>query len=507
MLTMKVIMGVRPALAISIYGKEPLMVELGKALNRRELAKTDNSYDILVRYLNYAKMDDEYYNGIDRIFSSIVLSDFNSIVQSASELIDRCTKDTTIQEFLKYEDYKAPNNLADKFDEGIIFNREGSREQTYIKQDYIDLVCLSIKAKALSPIIARYIYIHELKINTSSAMVVYRLINGIKSISGMAAYIKLMDFIIKNVGTSDDDIARVLTKDITSVQFPAYILVAIIIYIGVVGTSDNDTDTHSIVNDAFRLCKNKTAPTKSIMFNNPDMITDEDGNSAATDTYVSTSQVTLGAIEEIRWSFRDMENILHQVRRVYTIDPTHLLPSNDKNHPLHVARAMMIKNEIDHVQKALLCWLFFEVMESEWRKLFTRETMADLRLVAYAVLKTNHLDLLADLMISGRYEMGGFINNTIKKTNDEIETYVKSLFGVTISKKSKVYGLNILSDDEIDTEDEDSIMGLLINPVIKRGTTFRWVAYHTGDVAGTVYVIPNMRELVLKTIELIQKDK
>lgn len=503
LISFELTIGVRPLVIMRCLGNQDMVYDMSKAINKGELSKADNSFDILSRLLSFANIEISYYNALDDLYDEMITMDDVTLAKSLVGIADMVSIET-IEKFLDSENYKAPNYLSDVFDVNMERNNEGSREQTFIKKDYRDLVVLTLKIKMIVLILARYIYIHNINVNASDSIKVYRLINGIKSISSLPAYEKISSFIAKNIGgddyVTDLDISRIINKNITKIKFNDFIATSIMMFLGLVGSSDNDTPTTSMVSDLSRLCKNKNSISKNVMVNNPEISVDEDdGNGAVTDTYLSVSEIPIGYVEEIPHFYRihnkakDMSKILKQNK--LPIDKKYL----DEILPF---RDLLKTKKLDRVQKSIICWLGFDVIESDYLKYFEPDIQVNFRMVSYAILKTAGINNIANILVSTIYEDGLYVSKpNTQKADPELEKALDDIYKLTISKKarSKTYGLSIL--DTIPEAEDGNLKELIIKPVIKRLSNIRWIAYHLPSDS-SIITINNAREEVIKTMLL-----
>lgn len=502
LLKVKLNIGVRPIFSMDMIGKERIDFDLSKAINKRELLKADNSFDILLRFLKFINKEEAFYNKISDIYDNMITMDDTTLSVELGEIVDLYT-DEDIENFLTKENYISPDILMDVFDNNIIVNKEGSREQTFTKTDYRDLVKLVIKMKSIILLLARYIYIYEINVNTSDNMKVYRVISSIKAISGLPAYKKMLEYVDKNIGGDDSitelDISRVLSKNITRDKFSSFISLSILMYLGITATPDNDTTQHIIVNNMFRLCKNKTAPNRNVMVNDPNISTDEDdSNSSVTDTYMSLSEIPIGYVEELLYAFSNREKIMNQL--TITVDLKHL-------EAIDHLRDTMLDRPLDKAQMALLCWLYFDIIESKYMIYFTKDIIYELRVLAYAILMTHGLVSLANVIMSTMYEDGLYmIKAGQQQASEDLEEKLDELYSITINKKSKnrKYGLSVL--DETDALEDSSLKELLYRPVIRRLSTVRWLGYHLPKDSN-IFTITNAREEIIKLVSLVCEKK
>lgn len=466
--------GIKQVLMMT-YQSSSIAVEITKLINKRELSNADKSFDILIRYLEYTGKFDVYYNMIVMIYEDIIVMSDTDITNDLNEVLGLFDNDS-IEKFLDKENYQSPSNLIDEFHDDIIKNREGSREQTYTKRDYRDLVVTALKFKAIAIILARYVAIHNLNVNSAEAVRLFRIVRNMDNINQLPGFIKLIDYINMNIAgdesVTQEDIARILNKSITNNQFAQYIALNVIVYIGVANSPDLDTPVRCLVNEVFRLCRNKTASTNNIIINDPSIsIDDEGGSSAVTDSYLSLTRVPIGTVEEFLVCFETMDLILAQNK--IPIDMKYI------EEGLSIWN-LIIDKELTKIHEALICWCCVDMIEADYYEYFNIETVNYLRILVYAIMKTNGLNELANVMMAVPYETGGYLSKTAFNTTlPELEEALSNMYSITVNKKSRNrrYGLTIL-DDPADNLEDTSIKELLIKPVIRKISTTRWLCYN-----------------------------
>lgn len=500
-LKIRVESGIKQVLMMT-YQSSSIAVEITKLINKRELSNADKSFDILIRYLEFTGKFDVYYNNIVAIYEDIIMMTDAEITNDLNEVLDLFDNES-IEKFLDSEKYQSPSNLIDEFHDDIIKNREGSREQTYTKRDYRDLVVTAIKFKAISIILARFVAIHNLNVNSAEAVKLFRIVRNMSNVNQLPGFIKLIDYINMNIAgdesVTQEDIARILNKSITNNQFAQYITLNVIIYIGVANSPDLDTPVRCLVNEIFRLCRNKTASTSNIIINDPSIsIDDEGGSSSVTDTYLSLTRVPIGTVEEFLICFETMDLLLAQNK----------IPIDMK----YIEEGMLLKNilidkELTNIHQALICWCCVDMMESEYYDYFTKEIVNNLRVLVYAIMKTYGLNELANIMMGVPYETGGYLSKSaINTTTPELEESLSNMYGITVNKKSRNrrYGLTIL-DDVSDAYNETSIKELLIKPIIRKISTTRWLCYNLPK-ENNVISVNGIRAEIIKLMCIIHEN-
>ena len=493
--------GIRPLLVVNKIGQDPVGIDISKSLNKKELAKSITSFDIFNRFIAYKKLSTEYYSRFMDIYDGIIIMTREEMNDSLNNLLS-IFHDEDILEFLRYEKYETPD-LPEEFDNNKILNKEATREQSYTKSDYLKLIVLIIKLKAISPIIARYISIMNIDVNNSSALTIYHLVSRLTKIEDDEAFIKLMEFIDKHINKinviDESTISRVLNKNITKDSFKNFIGVSIILYLGIVSTTDGEGGRSIIVSNIHRLCMNKTAPSKNILINKPKIMADDDGNTSVTDAFQSLTELPLGYIQTAKYAYRNREVILRQQAQTNIPIDLKILSSLDKY------RKTLEKTPICRVHIAIICWLSFSIMESKTVESLDRDVMMEFRLISAAILYTNGINKLGDIMMSSPISDGVYINKPSNKKCDLVlENRLDEVFGVSVNKKprSRQYGLSLL--DSGVTENDNSLKELLLKPMIMDLSSVRW--YNHTIPHSDVYEYTSPREELIKTMILVHEN-
>ncbi len=490
------------------YQSSSLAVEITKLINKRELVNSDGVFDIMIRYLEFVGKYDVYYTSISAIFDDVIMMNDAEITEELNNILEIFNSDS-IEAFLTNSNYASPSNLIDEFHNDIIKNREGSREQTYTKKDYRNLVVTVIKLKALSIIIARFVAIHNINVNSAEAVRLFRIINNMSNLNKEPGYLKLIDYInmclSNDESVTQEDISRILTKSITNNQFSQYIALNILIYLGVASTPDRDTHARCLINEVFRLCRNKMASASTFIINDPSItIDDEGGNSGVTDMYLSVTEVALGTVEEWLLVYETVELILQQM----TI-PVELMYIEEA----YKFKDLIKDKPLNKVQSALIAWIFVDVIESEYLDYFEKthgddstDILLNFRIIAYAMLKTYELENLANVMMGVPYGNSDYLSKSSSNlASDDLEEQLNSMYSLSINKKSKTrkYGLSILDDADV-SNDDNSLSQLLIKPVCRFITTTKWLCYNL-DKSNNIISISNIRDEVIKLQTIIYK--
>lgn len=227
--------------------------------------------------------------------------------------------------FIKYEfKLPPPANLMDVFDEKIEKDLRGSRVQTYLKDDYIELATVATIIKAATPTITHYAYIKQK--DFSSTHKEYMLFHILKPnyICSSNAIIKLQGLIEKLIEQTnkddDSDAIRVLEKQLPKDELPTYLLAIVILQKIAVAPLIGDDGSRNIITKVYNYVNNKLKATgdiaKSIRSKNP-MPDTESGIVGDTESFLESHRL-LESVEssyriELNWAVSDIGRILYQM--------------------------------------------------------------------------------------------------------------------------------------------------------------------------------------------------
>jgi len=127
-----------------------------------------------------------------------------------------------------------PSNLPDIYDNTIELDERGSREQTYLKEDYIDLITLITLLKSVTGVIGAFTTLKD-GILKNNVFKEYLLFNFFKThkVYKNRAFIKIYESLEKLVSRlvkdGESTAVRIIEKNITKEILPIYIIANVII--------------------------------------------------------------------------------------------------------------------------------------------------------------------------------------------------------------------------------------------------------------------------------------
>jgi len=96
-----------------------------------------------------------------------------------------------ILNYIKKNVYLEPvESLPEEFDESKLLNKEGTREQTYTKNEYLELVAFTVYIKTTMPIVGEFLALRAFKPSKERDLLLYNFYD-IEPINSIPAYIKL----------------------------------------------------------------------------------------------------------------------------------------------------------------------------------------------------------------------------------------------------------------------------------------------------------------------------
>ena len=220
---------------------------------------------------------------------------------------------------------KAPALLMDEFDPQIELDGRGSRDQTYIKDDYLDLAALVIPLKAVFGAICYYADVkgNELDMNNKE-YVLLDFLRQDKHIFEAPAMVKLLGFIIKikdnnPTNSPEADAARLFEKQVPTEEVP-YLLLGIAIFQKLaLAVVERDDSERNIITIMFNYVNNKlkaNAETKKTV-RDKKQLTDPDSGGTDSESIFESSRILADISEgtsiELNMAVRDTSTIISQL--------------------------------------------------------------------------------------------------------------------------------------------------------------------------------------------------
>lgn len=213
-----------------------------------------------------------------------------------------------------------PSNLQEEFNSMIEKDARGTRIQTFLKDDYLQLASLVLIIKASIAPVYMFGYAKKDDLGTTNREYVLAHLYRKHKIHSSAPMQKLLGWIEKLIeqtkqGKETEDV-RSIEKMLPRSEIPYYILGVILIQRVATATLIHDNATENIVTNIYNYVnsklKNNADVSKSIR--NKTVLSDVDGdgedNESLIESYRSQDKISMAAIVEFNWSVNSVERII-----------------------------------------------------------------------------------------------------------------------------------------------------------------------------------------------------
>lgn len=416
----------------TIFGKNKNMVVAerdGAQINfyiSAVIAKTpdaqndEHQFTIVNGYLNYkgdgfkSMLFSKLQEIADRV-ETFTGADINQVLQSqfiVTDILQLFDLNDMIYYIRDVYKFVPISRLADIYDESIERNSKGTRAQTYLKSDYIELMAFSsiLKIAVLPLYNLAYNKQHELSI-AKKDFINYILYNFFRShpIMFTSGPEKLKDMItvLKDQAGKDDkkkdiNAVSVLEKGIPKEDIVDFILAIVIFQILVVSSFVTDTNEDNVINNIHTKIKTKLAPnnqTSGTIRSKSPSKTDE-GDGLEGESYCETFRIITSLSEgdkiEMNFATESIERIYNQ------------LPDKQKKY-VNLAEAKEVRSYISQIdptniiksQITILGSIFKGIIDPRCLYYVEVNNLFNLLAVAYSYLLNLGFGKLALLMASG----------------------------------------------------------------------------------------------------------
>ena len=296
-------------------------------INRRlrDPINSDRIFTILNNYLDYKgkEFKDKLFEILGEAKNRLTMIQLNIVDRNLSFDSDLLYN---ILDFFDPDDVKyfiektgiihAPKTLPDKFNESIEIDEKGSREQTYLKNDYIELITLITIIKSCFPVIGEYANVADFILNRSGYKE-YGLASFFTthSIFTYPAAIKLVGSISKLVERFNNDkeaVAKfIIATNIPKEMFVSYALSFVIIQKLLVNDELSDTDSKNTITKIYNFASNKFKPDENSNNFKIKKFSDSDSefnleSESVLESFRAPSDITLGFLQEFKDVFSDI---------------------------------------------------------------------------------------------------------------------------------------------------------------------------------------------------------
>lgn len=295
-------------------------------------------FEILNSYVDYKgnKFKDELFKALEKAHQDVESTGYNKGIVNGNndqlpyEIVNGVLDIITLQDMLDFlknvYKLKPLANLADHFDPQIEKDGKGTRAQTFIKEDYMQLAALAIvlkaavlpvlhfawiKQKEISPIHREYIIFHIFKKHS-----IYRSepMNKLKD--------WVYELIYKNTGDMKEnqtlEATRVLDKQLPSSEIPFYLLSMVVIQKLCTSAVCDDTPSDNIINRIYKFINGKLKQQGSVStsIRHKTLLADKEGGSdreSLIESYRLISDIANSTIVELDWVTDNIDKLMLQL--------------------------------------------------------------------------------------------------------------------------------------------------------------------------------------------------
>ena len=392
----------------------------GSAFKENLFNQLEISYNIMQETRFTPGTDRIPYDGVDNIIDIFDFEDVFNYIKNHYKL-------------------EPPKHLKVEFEEQIEKDARGSRDQTYLKDDYLELATLVTIIKAtLGPIC---LYGHIKKDDVARVTKEYYLFSFYRNnekLNSYAPMIKLIRFTEKLIEQSDngafEDRKRVLELGISLEDLPMYLLSLAIFQKLAISTLIDDDENKNIVNRIYNYINSKLKSTNSTSktIRDKEPMTDTDSATADKESVPESLRVyedlAPGMTEEMNWAVNSVEKILSQ------------LPKNfrDRIDMKALEDAKVFTKSLQDIPIArpnviFLSYIFKCILDPRSLDYIRLDGIINLTIVGFAYLWGSGFKNLALLLVSIVLEQGDdlvLINPTINKprVSKELKEAIDALY-------------------------------------------------------------------------------
>jgi len=297
-------------------GKE-VVFNVESILNRRlrDSVNPDTIFTILNSYIEYKgpKFRDELFSrnekGKNILIEYLTADTYNIPYKTVHNILDMFDIND-VKKFIKDRKLVTPpTTLPDQYDTNIDKNERGSREQTYLKEDYYDFIALITILKSTLGIVGEYAFMKSTVLNKN----IYKefiLLNFYRShpIFQTPPFVKLLASISKLVERlfkdSKNTALRIIEQNVSKENLPLHVLALVVIQKLLFNDELSDTDVKNTITKVYSFASDKLKLKNNMggKFKIRDMVEqDSDSDSESVlEKYRKNSDVTPGYIEEYK---------------------------------------------------------------------------------------------------------------------------------------------------------------------------------------------------------------
>ena len=400
---------------VFMYGVDELAFTTKSVINKRNISQTTDQMVLLNKYLKY-KGDDfnsslwsKLVKAHDAIEGTVLSDHFVTLpeIMDIIEVIDIMDIYNFVKNIYKL---KPPSTLLDEFTEQD--EREGRlyREQTFIKNEYLELAALAVALKIIVGPISYFLYINAQLAGSNLEYSGFTYLRKSKLFRSppMEKTIGLIGKLLEQNNTQ----VSIIEKQLPSSELPIYILSKVLFQRLSTATITDDTNERNLVTIVYSYASSKLNNTgdvtRVIRNKNTNMGGgDDDTTSSVVEAYKAVTDLTPGKIVEINWAMESIENVIHNSSD-FIKSKVKIEDAKRAYRKLEAFRETDIPMETEN----MLAIILKDTIPPKAKGNLTIDSFLNGLAVAYVLLKNIDLPELATLLTSKTVTSEGIAINT-----------------------------------------------------------------------------------------------
>lgn len=394
---------------------DPIKFNISNIVNvkNKESLANNEQFKYLNNYLVYKgkEFNNNLYEKYKEVLSDIEQTLFNNNryytlpTNITDKILDQLDYEDILHFLKNVERLQPPSNLKEEFDMSIEEDGKGTRIQTYLQSDYLELAAILIICQFILPVLGEYYFNNESKLGKANRN--YTLFNLIKGhdIFNKPAIDKLqawIDVLIRQ-HTKDDMVynIRVLESQLPTSEIPVLILGSILIEKLSVYVLGNDNKDKNMINTIYNYIFSKLrSPYGNDGLKDKTMLTDKDSLNGDKESIIESTRITAtlntATPTELIWSIDSIDKIIYQL-------PPHIRDMIDREKAYIVLDNITksLSNNIVKPQIIMLGFIFKCIIDS--RSLYHVDIKCLLNLIAVAFVYLDKIGFLNLALILAAY--------------------------------------------------------------------------------------------------------
>jgi len=317
---------------ITKYNGEKLNFEIANLIDTRlkNLLLPHRLFQVLNKYLDYKgnsfkkKLNDVLKVSYDDILINSMNVELDPLpISIVHNVLDMFDLDDVVKFIKDKKILRVPSVLKDNYDGLREQNDQGSREQTYLIEDYYELMALITIIKATLPIVGMYVTLKKSSI--AKPLKDYIILNFYMghSIYNSRPFVKLHEYIDKLVDIAaqkEDFSKRIIEKSLPKDEMAEYVLAPAIFQRLAYTNEIDDVEDKNAITKLYSFVINNiklkaTENSSNIRIKNPvgTNISDSNESESEMETNRTPVDLTFGHIEEFKYYLSDTTRLLNHL--------------------------------------------------------------------------------------------------------------------------------------------------------------------------------------------------